>query len=85
MILRADSSILIVIDVQARLLPAVAEPAATVRRVALMMTAARRLGVRPATAYYWVRQAAPPAPIATQTSEPAASFVQLVRATASPS
>ncbi|MBL8700410.1 MAG: isochorismatase family protein [Alphaproteobacteria bacterium] len=45
MILRADSSILIVIDVQARLLPAVAEPAATVRRVALLMTAARRLGV----------------------------------------
>ena len=44
--------------------------------------AAQRLDVRPATAYYWVRQAAPPAPVATQTAEPAASFVQLVRATA---
>lgn len=46
--------------------------------------AARRLGVRPATAYYWVRQAAPvaPAPVATRPAEPATSFVQLIRATA---
>lgn len=45
MMLRADTSILIVIDVQERLQPAVAEPAAMVQRIALMMTAARRLGV----------------------------------------
>lgn len=46
--------------------------------------AARRLGVPSATAYYWVRQAAPvaPAPVATQTAAPAASFVRLIRATA---
>ena len=46
--------------------------------------AAHRLGVRPATAYYWVRQAAKvaPDPVATQTLEPAATFVQLFRATA---
>lgn len=49
--------------------------------------AARRLGVRPATAYYWVREAAKAssAALATQTAEPAASFVQLVRATTPPS
>lgn len=49
--------------------------------------AAQRLGVRPATAYYWVRQAAPvaPAPVATRPAEPATSFVQLVRATTPPS
>ena len=46
--------------------------------------AAHRLGVRPATAYYWVRQAAKVAPelVATQSVEPGASFVQLIRATA---
>jgi hypothetical protein len=44
---------------------------------------AHRLRVRPATAYYWVRQAkAAPDQVATQTVEPAAAFVQLIRATA---
>lgn len=47
--------------------------------------AAQQLGVRPATAYYWVRQAAKEttAPVATKTLEPARpTFVQLIRATA---
>jgi transposase-like protein len=51
--------------------------------------AARQLGVRPATAYYWVRQAAkaPTAPIATKALEATArpTFVQLIRATAAAS
>ena len=65
------------------------------RLVALVTTegtpireAARQLGVRPATAYYWVRQAAKaaPSPVATKTLEAAApTFVQLIRATAAPS
>lgn len=45
MLLTADNSILVVIDVQERLAPAVADAAAAVARVGLMMTAARRLGV----------------------------------------
>lgn len=45
MLLRADASILVVIDVQTRLLPAVQEPTATAARVGLLMRAARRLGV----------------------------------------
>lgn len=45
MILSADNAVLFVIDVQERLAPAVAEPEAAVARIALMMTAARRLGV----------------------------------------
>lgn len=46
--------------------------------------AAHRLGVRPATAYYWVREAAKAAPasLATQPVGPAAAFVQLIGATA---
>lgn len=45
--------------------------------------AAHRLGVRPATAYSWVREAkAAPASLAAQTVEPAAAFVQLIRAPA---
>jgi transposase-like protein len=50
--------------------------------------AARQLGVRPATAYYWVRQAAraPTAPVATKALAAAApTFVQLIRATATTS
>jgi nicotinamidase-related amidase len=45
MLIDADLSILMVVDVQARLLPAMADPAAVLRRVTLLMTAARRLGV----------------------------------------
>lgn len=47
--------------------------------------AAHQLGVRPSTAYYWVRQAAKAVadPVATQALEPAGpTFVQLIRATA---
>jgi nicotinamidase-related amidase len=45
MLLSADDSVLLVIDVQARLLPAMAHPAPVLSRVALLMRAARRLGV----------------------------------------
>lgn len=45
MLLTADDSVLFVVDVQARLLPAMADPAAVLSRVALLMRAARRLGV----------------------------------------
>jgi transposase-like protein len=47
--------------------------------------AAQQLGVRPATAYYCVRQAAKEttAPVATKTLEPAKpTFVQLIQGTA---
>jgi len=43
--LTADCSVLFVVDVQARLLPAMADPAGVLARTALLMRAARRLGV----------------------------------------
>jgi nicotinamidase-related amidase len=45
MLLSADDSVLLVIDIQARLLPAMADPDAILARATLLMRAARRLGV----------------------------------------
>ncbi len=45
MLLNATESVLLVIDVQEKLAPAVAEREAVIERVAILMRAARRLGV----------------------------------------
>jgi nicotinamidase-related amidase len=45
MLLTADSCVLFVVDVQARLLPAMTDPAAVTARACLLMRSARRLGV----------------------------------------
>lgn len=45
MLIERDRSCLLVIDVQEKLAPAVAEPAAVIRNIAMLMRAAARLGV----------------------------------------
>lgn len=45
MLIEAENSLLLVVDVQERLLPKVREPEAVLRNLAVLVTAARRLGI----------------------------------------
>ena len=77
MLMTADASVLFVIDIQARLLPAMADPAGVLDRAAFLMRAARRLGVPLVVSEQYPKGIGPTVPELAAIATPAETFEKI--------
>lgn len=77
MLLSADASVLFVVDIQARLLPAMVQPAAVLARAGFLMRAARRLGVPLLVTEQYPQGIGPTVPELAALATPAETFEKI--------